>query len=98
MNISMYSINDIKPTDDAQYLFLKSGHNDLAEAIVDHLSYEYNARLMKGSNHFSKTGFLASILKSLDNVQDSYGKQDLKWSIALYLVNNYAYLCKKLKH
>ena len=98
MNHSMYSIKDIEPTDNARYLFLKSGHNDLADAIVAHLSYEYNAMLMKGSNHFYKIGYLSSILQSLDNVTDSYLKRDFKWSLILHLVNNHVYLTKKLKN
>ena len=91
----MYDISNVEPTDAAWYLFLKSGHNDLAQAIVDHISYEYDCRLMKGSNYYSKTGFLMSVLNALDNVPPTYGKRDLKWSIVLHLVNNYDYLTKK---
>ena len=98
MNKAMYEISNVEPTDAARYLFLKSGHNDLAQAIVDHISYEYDCRLMKGSNYYSKTGFLMSVLNALDNVPPTYGKRDLKWSIVLHLVNNYDYLTKKLKH
>ena len=53
---------------------------------------------MKGSNYYSKNGFLMSILNALDNVPPTYGKRDLKWSIVLHLVNNYDYLTKNLKH
>ena len=98
MNKAMYEISNVEPTDAARYLFLKSGHNDLAQAIVDHISYEYDCRLMKGQNYYSITGFLTSLLNALDNVPPTYGKRDLKWSIVLHLVNNYDYLTKKLKH
>ena len=98
MNKAMYDISNVEPTDPARYLFLKSGHNDLTQAIVNHISYEYDCRLMKGSNYYSRTGFLMSILNALDNIPPTYGKRDLKWSIVLHLVNNYDYLTKKLKH
>ena len=66
-------------------------NNNLTQAIVDHISYEYDCRLMKGSNYYSRTGFLTSVLNALDNVPLTYGKRDLKWSIVLHLVNNYDY-------
>ena len=83
-----YHMQKVSATEEAKFLLLSSGNNQLAEEIKDHLKVKYDACVVRGPHRNSNLASLQSILSQIDNVP-------LWYKVRNFIVANHVYLKEK---
>ena len=78
-------------------LLLQSGQNQYSEEARQHLLQKYSSETVMATSKVNSLSSFKSVLFCLDNVPETYGKEQLKDAIVELLVTNPKQICRRVE-